>query len=156
MKKLSVLLAALFIMVFFTSTLAVSAGPYDKYLTAADIASVSGLKGVKLIPKNPSIGAGGDLNFAINATQLVVMVQVVDKSNYAGYKQLCFKAVVKGLGDQAMEGAAMPGGASNQVVFTKGNKCVALTAFGDPNDPGKNMLTVEQLIKLAKIIVTRM
>jgi hypothetical protein len=41
----------------------VASKSYNDYLTAADIEKVSGMTGVKLIPKDPSKGAGGNLNF---------------------------------------------------------------------------------------------
>lgn len=126
----------------------------NNLLTAADVTKVSGFT-AKLTPKNPNIGAGGDLNFATADNKLIVMVQVVSKSYYAGYKTF-FKAAIKGLGDEAMQGATMPGYPNNQVAFVKGTQCVALTVFGDPNKLGKNMLTIEQTIELAKIIASRM
>lgn len=126
-------------------------------LTAADIVKVTGLAGAKLTPKNPSIGAGGDLNFATADNKLIVMVQVVNKRDYEGFKKYDVKVTaIKGLGDQAMQGATSTYTPPNQVVFTKGNTCVALMVFGDSKNIGKNMLTIEQTIELAKIIVSRM
>lgn len=132
---------------------------YNDYLTAADIEKVSGLTGVELIPRNPKIGAGGTLNFATTNgdTNLIVMVQVVSKSYYEGYKEVCKEnSGIKGLGDQAMRGATISNYPENLVAFTKGNTCIALTVFGNMKDIGKNMLTIEQTTELAKIIASRL
>ena len=134
----------------------VTQNSYDNYLAAADIEKVSGLTGVKLVPKDPTKGAGGNLNFATSDDKLIVMVQIVDKSFYEGYKEYFTCTELKGLGDQAMKGASIPNGPENLVVFTKGNTCVALTVFINMNDMSKNMLSVEQTAELAKIIEGRM
>jgi len=155
MKK-ALLLAMVFVFVASAAWGAPRKVTIESYLTAADIQNVSGLKGVKSIPKTPNIGAGGDLNFTTGDNNLIVMVQVVAKSQYAGYKQMFFKAAVQGLGEEEMHGATVKGGAANLVAFTKGVNCIALTVFANPKDFSKNMLTIEQTIKLAKIIVTRM
>ena len=162
MRKINmlVMLTMLIVFVFIANTVWSAPKPATRsvndLLTAADVVKISGLAGAKLTPKNPKIGAGGDLNFATADKNLILMVQVVPKSQYAGFRQLSFKAALKGIGDEAMEGATIPGYPSNQVVFTKGMTCVALTVFGDPNKPGKNVLTIAQTIELAKIIASRM
>jgi hypothetical protein len=124
---------------------------YENLLTATDVEKVSGLKGVKYIQRNPHIGAGGDINFAVNDKDVVVMIQIVNKDSYEGYKQF-FKSGIKNLGDEAMQGGTLKGFPDNLVAFKKGDKCVALTVFIDKNDFSKNMLTIDQTIKLAKII----
>lgn len=129
---------------------------YEKYLTAADVEGISGLKGVKSIPRNPQIGAGGDLNFSTADDKLIVMVQIVDQNNYEGYKKYFFKSAIDGLGDQAMKGATLQNRPENLVAFTKGNKCVALTVFVNKDDFSKNMLSIEQTSELAKTIASRM
>lgn len=145
------------LVLLFPIALTASAGPYDSYLKAGDIEKTAGLKGVKSIERNPSIGAGGDLNFATADGKLIVMIQVVSKSQYAGYKQYFFKSDIKGVGEQAMEGTTIPGMPANLVAFTKGVECVALTAFGDQASDGKkNMLTIDQMKDLAKTIASRM
>jgi hypothetical protein len=161
MRKMNVIFLALVIIVFGTVT-AWSAPKVTKvnnnfYLNAADVVKVSGLTGAKLIKKDPSKGAGGDLNFATSDDKLIVMVQVVNQRDYAGYKKYDVKVTpIKGLGDEAMQGATSAYSPLNQVVFTKGTFCIALTVFVDPKNPSKNMLTIEQTIELAKIFASRM
>jgi hypothetical protein len=130
---------------------------YNDYLTATDIEKVAGMTGVKLIQKDPARGAGGHLNFAASDDNLIVMIQFVDKSHYEGYKMVCKENTgIKGLGDQAMMGATIPGYPENMVAFTKGNNCIALTVFGNMKETGTNMLTIEQTTELAKVIASRM
>lgn len=159
MKKTKILVFLMMVFVFVVGSIWCAPRKVTKadLLTAADVIKVSGLTGAKLIAKNPSTGAGGDLNFATSDNKLIVMIQVVHIRNYAGYKQITIKPVaIKGLGDQAMQGATSAYTLPNQVAFTKGNTCVALTVFGDTKNIGKNMLTMEQTIELAKIIAARM
>jgi hypothetical protein len=157
MRTLTLSKMTILSILFLFSSLIGSAGSFDNYLKTSDCEKATGLKGVKSITKGAAAGAGGDLNFTTADGTLIVMIQVVGKSNYAGYKQMFFKADVKGLGDQAMEGTTIPKQPSNVVAFTKGTECVALTAFGDPASGGKkNMLTVAQMIELAKIMASRM
>lgn len=125
------------------------------YLTSSEIEKVANIKGVKLVPKNPLKGERGDLNFTTSDGKLILMIQIVNKSNYSGYKKYFFKSYIKNLGDQAMEGGTLPDRQNNLVVFTKGNKCIVLTVFAKLNDTNKNMLSVEQTIKLAKIIESK-
>ncbi len=128
---------------------------FENLLTASDIEKISGLKGVKFVARNPKIGAGGDLNFSTNGDKLIVMIQIVDQSNYEGYKKYYFKSAVSGLGQDAMRGATLAGLPDNQVAFKKGNKCIALTSFMNMESMKSNMLSPEQMIALAKIIDSR-
>ncbi len=130
---------------------------YAGYLTAADVERVTGRPGMKAIDRDPSVGAGGDLNFATRNDETALMVQIVDKSYYAGFKEPYFKSALPGIGDEAFEGGTLPGYPPNIVVFAKGDKCVALTAFGDLKaDTPTNLLTTGQLAELARIIASRM
>jgi len=157
MRTLTLSRVAVLSILFLLSSLIGSAGSFDNYLKTSDLEKATGLKGVKSIAKGSAAGAGGDLNFTTADGTLIVMIQVVGKSNYAGYKKMFFKADMKGLGDQAMEGATVPKQPSNLVAFTKGTECVALMAFGDAASGGsKFMLTIAQLTELAKIIASRM
>jgi hypothetical protein len=129
---------------------------YNDYLSAKDIEKVAGITGVKLIQKDGTKGAGGHLNFAASDDNLIVMIQFVHISQYEGYKLVCKEiSEIKGLGDQAMKGSTIISYPENVVVFTKGNTCIALMVYGNLNDLGKNMLTIEQTTELAKIIASR-
>ena len=49
---------------------------YESLLTIKDVEDVSGMQGVKLVPRNPQVGAGGELNFALADGTLLLMVGV--------------------------------------------------------------------------------
>ncbi len=152
MKKSSWVLA---ILISATVALTVLAQGYDKYLTPADVEKATGLKGVTSVARGSTAGAGGDLNFANAAGDLILMVQFADAKNFAGVKAKYGKAAVSGLGDQATAGASMPGMGDNMVAFTKGAHCVVLTAFGDFVNK-KVYLTVDQLTAVGKLIASRL
>jgi hypothetical protein len=128
---------------------------YDKYLAPGDVEKATGLKGLTLVPRGSAAGAGGDLNFANAAGDLILMVQFADAKNFAGVKAKYGKAPVSGLGEQATTGASMPGMDDNMVAFTKGTHCVVLTAFGDFVNR-KVYLTVDQLTAVARIVASRL
>jgi hypothetical protein len=137
-------------------TLSASAqNPNEKYLTAGDVEKATGIKGIALVPRGSVAGAGGDLNFADASGELILMVQFTEASNYSGFKNKYAKSSVSGIGEQAFEGAAMPGMPDNLVAFTKGNRCVVLTAFADFIKK-KVYLTVDQLVALGKAIASRL
>ena len=149
---------ALGILLCVSAGLALSAfaqGSHEKYLTAADVEKVTGVRGVTSIARGAAAGAGGDLNFADDAGELVLMVQFADVKNFAGFKTKYGKAPVSGVGEQAIEGGSMPGMPDNLLAFTKGTHCVVLTAFGD-FATRKVYLTIDQLTSLGKVIASRL
>lgn len=134
---------------------ATAQGAYDKYLSAADVEKAGGTKGVRLVARGSVAGAGGDLNFADDSGELILMVQFADAKSFAGLKGKYAKGAVAGVGDQAIQGGSMPGMPDNLVAFTKGPRCVVLTAFGDFINK-KVYLTIEELTSLAKTIAARL
>jgi hypothetical protein len=129
--------------------------PTEKYLTGTDIDKVTGMKGVKLIPRMSVAGAGGDLNFADASGELILMVQITDAKNYDGFKKKYAKGAVSGVGDQAFQGAILPGMPDNVLAFTKGSRCFVLTAFGD-FVKNKVYLKIDQLAALGKLMAARL
>lgn len=128
---------------------------FGKYLSAADIQQVTGMKTVKSVAKDPAKGFGGDLNFAAGNGNALLMVQIVGKEQYQVFKKYGNGGAVKALGNEAVQGATIPGFPPNYVCFIKGSYCVALTTYINNDDPSKTMLALDQLIALAKIIASR-
>jgi hypothetical protein len=155
MKKSCLVLGMLLSVGLGPALTALAQSPYEKYLTGADIEKASGMKGVRLIPRGSAAGAGGDLNFADGSGELVLMVQFADAKSFAGVKAKYAKGAVSGVGDQAIQGGSMPGMADNLFAFTKGARCVVLTAFGDFVNK-RVYLTVDQLMSLGKVIASRL
>jgi hypothetical protein len=155
MWKSSVAFGICMILSFSLAITALAQTPNEKYLTGADIEKAIGMKGVKLIPRGTAAGAGGDLNFVDASGELILMIQFTDAKNFGGFKSKYSKETVSGIGDQAIQGAAMPGMPDNLLAFTKGTHCVVLTAFGDFVKK-KIYLTVDQLFTLGKLIASRL
>ena len=95
-------------------------GPYDKLLTVADVEKVAGVAGVKSVPRQPEIGAGGMLNFANSSGKLILAVSFGDGQLYKKardtkevdlggkkYPNQLFAHSVPGVGDEAF--ASPPG-----------------------------------------------
>jgi len=129
---------------------------YAAYLTPEDVSGATGRAGVKRIPKNVSMGAGGDLNFGTEDDKVMLMVQVVDMKFFNQFKAY-HKRDVGGVGDAAFTGGTLRGYDENLVVFSKGDRCVALTSFPDPQGEGQALfVTIDQTIALAKVVASRM
>lgn len=131
---------------------------YAKLLTPADVSKVSGLSGVKSIPRDPSKGAGGDLNFALPDGKQILLVTFMDTKAYAQSKAMqgVYGGEVQGVGDEAFVGKVL--GMESILYFRKGTHCVALSSFIDTAHgwPGKPYLNQQQLRQLAALILSRM
>jgi len=152
MDKKRNFLAALMIF-FFTFTIGLGTD-FEELLSVSDVEKATGLKGIQLIPKDPQIGAGGDLNFALADKDMFLMVAVKDSSMYEEWKNLegNFYASVPDIGDEAFEGPSFSE-FRYLLIFRKGNKAVLLSSF--INLEGELFLNMEQLCQLAKIIISR-
>lgn len=131
---------------------------FEKLLTPADVAAVSGYQGVKTIPYNPQIYAGGKLNFVFDTDKLVLAVMVEDESMFSHWKKSkdLNALAVANLGDEAFQGVADSNTITPNVTFRKGDTSIQLFTFFNMEDNMKPYLNHEQLIKLAKIIEGRM
>jgi hypothetical protein len=102
-----------------------------QYLTVQDVEKITGLQGVKLVPANPSKGAGGDLNFANKDGELILMVQRMLNSDmlYSQTKKMngAVKADISGVGDAAFTGPA--GNLQYFVSFKKGKGSGTVSTF---------------------------
>jgi len=156
MKKTLVLGMAIILALASIPSLRGQANPYDKYLTVADIEKVTGLSGVKPVPREPRKGAGGHLNFADKNGDLILIASFLTAAEYAFYRdeKSLAKDTIPGIGDEAIIGPA----ADPQYMFLarKGDKCVALSTFVDPATPEKTLLTMDQVIALGKIVIERL
>ena len=125
-----------------------------KLLSVAEVESATGLKGVKVVPKNISKGAGGDLNFA-RADGTTVLAVVVAQGMYDSWKgeSVLYNAPVSGIADEAFSG---PAGTTPYVIyFRKGKQGVQVGTIANPADL-KPLLTLDQLKAVAKIIASHL
>jgi hypothetical protein len=156
MKKNLILGIAIILFSSSIPSLRGQSNPYDKYLTVADIEKVTGLSGVKPVPREPRKGAGGHLNFADKNGDMILIASFLTAEEFAFYRneKSMVKATLPGVGDEAMTGPA----ADPQYMFLarRGDKCVALSTFVDPATPEKTLLTMDQLIALGKIVIKKL
>ncbi len=141
-----------------TKSSAAAAGSQEKekYLTIADVEKVSGEKGIKLVAYNPGKGAGGDLNFAKSDDTMFLLAQIQPKYFWNIWKGQAdsFNEPVSGVGDEAFNGPkGMP---SNYVLFfLKGDTAFSVSSFFNAGDTSKPFFSEDQLIELAKIMLSR-
>ena len=130
---------------------------HSKLLTVQDVEKVTGRTGVKLIPKNPMKGAGGDLNFALADETILVIAAIQKAEMYETWKKQegFFYAEVLGIGNAAFEGPSI-GEARYILIFKKGKTAVSLSSFFDMKAGGDPFLSQDQLRALAKIVTLRL
>ena len=134
---------------------------YDMLLSPQDVERVCLVGGIKLVPRDPMIGATGILNFARARGPVILMLngEDVDAADFAKQKQtVSFKAQYayqfKGLGEDAYAGPAQAG-KWYILSFQKGNHWVTLTS-GFTRRGGNPLVSLEQLRELAKVILGRL
>jgi hypothetical protein len=149
-------------MVFFMivaglSATAFAAGQFDHIISAADVDKATGLTGVKQVPREPlNKFRNGDLNFVQKNDQPLLMVQfrpafmLETLRSDSGY----FKASVPGVGEEAFTSPSFDPQFS--INFRKGNTVAIVTTHIDPKDKKKTILSMDQLIALAKLVASRM
>lgn len=142
-----------FVLAILLATLPVAGFAAD-ILTVADIEKAGGLSGVKMVPKDPSKGAGGEHNFAGSDGKLVAMVMIQPASMYGTWKQRFGSngEAVAGLGDEAFR--TKPGALINYVVFRKGTNAVWVQSMGYRG--AAQTFSAAQLTGLAKLAAGRM
>ena len=128
-------------------------------LTPADVEQVSGLTGLVVVPYDPSVGAGGDVNIATSDGDLVAMLVVQGPEVWHAWLTDGFtvrEPVTPPVGDQSFIG---PSPDVNDAVyifgFLKGEVAVAVDTFFDPYGNG-TMLSTEELRELAEIVESRL
>ena len=110
-----------------------------------------------MIPRNPVIGAGGDLNFSLQDNAMILTVAIQGSSMYEGWKgeEGFFHADVPGIGDEAFNGPSF-GKYRYVLIFRKGKTAVSLSSFFNMQAQGEPYLNQEKLQALAKIMISRM
>jgi len=125
------------------------------YLTVQDVERITGLNGIKIVPADPSKGAGGDLNFANKDGELILMVQRMLSSDalYSETKKMtgAVKADIEGVGDAAFTGPA--GNLQYFVSFKKGKGSGSAASFLGFTGP---RLPLDQVKKVAQQIASGM
>lgn len=143
-----------------TSGTAEETGPAaEDLLTIADVEGVMDTTGIKLIPYDPSTGAGGTLNFATaDGVQVLLLTDASadlwDESKAATGMLL---EEVTGVGDEAFIGPdASMAVEPYMITFRAGDRMFSLASFLDVNGGGTTYFTIDQLKELAGIVVSRL
>lgn len=134
----------------------------EKFLPVALVEKISGRQNVKLVPYNPSIGAGGTCNYAIDGKTMILLVNLelsARPQDFQRYKTDRMyqdnQQEIQGLGDMAFS----CGKDGNIVVSLKGKMLVVLSAFRELGLKTAKFMnyyfTREQLIELAKQILAK-
>lgn len=129
-------------------------------LTPEDVQAVSGFADVGRAGRNPERGLGGDLNFVLPGGRPLLMVVVVSADSFAEWKADpdSYREDLAGVGEAAFIG---PAPAMNEVpyllVFRSGERTIGLLTYDDADAEGwTNLLTLEQLQELARVIIGRL
>jgi len=126
------------------------------YLTVTDVEKVSGVQGIQLVDYDPSIGAGGDINFALPDGTMFLIAQIQPESLFEEWREHegFFHELIANLGDEAYSG---PGLFEYQYIVycLKKPYAVAVSSFFNDFGDGKPYFNQEQLIELIKIILSR-
>lgn len=126
-------------------------------LTEADIAVVTGFKGIKLVPTDTMTAAKGLLNFAKDDGVLILTINLigVDEFNQYVAQSEYIQGPVSNVGDEAM---SAPKGDMQNVLFVRsGDQAMVFTSMIDASgDWAKPFLTVGQLTELAKKMLANM
>ena len=135
----------------------VQSAEHENLLTVNEVEKVTGMQGIQLIPRNPRIGAGGDLNFALADGTLILITTVQKPSMYNTWKSQegFFHASVSDIGDEAFDGPNF-GEHRYVLIFRKGDKAISLSSFFNMQAGGKPFLSQEQLREIAKIVISKL
>lgn len=127
-------------------------------LTPGDVEAVSDLRGLEVVPYDPAVGAGGNVNIADASGQLVAMLVVEGPETWAAWVTDGFTVstpIDPPVGDESFMG---PNPDVSPVVyifgFRKGDVAIVIDTFFDAN--GETILSVEQLRELAEIVEGRL
>jgi hypothetical protein len=133
-----------------------STTPPSKLITAEEVAKISGIKGVKVIPQGQTDKATGTLNFANDKGGIFLLVVLGTADNYdSSLDTDTFGEKSSGVGDASFIGPAKTRSkTSNVLVFKKGKDSVALTTFF--SGPETTVLSVKQLKEIGNIIASRL
>jgi hypothetical protein len=128
-------------------------------LTPADVESVSGLTGLKVVPYDPAIGAGGEVNIADESGQLVAMLVVAGPDIWDAWLTDGFtvrEPVTPPVGDESFIGPSPDVSDAVYIFgFLKGENAIAVDTFFAADGNG-TILTTEQLRELAEIVESRL
>jgi hypothetical protein len=133
---------------------------YEKYISAADIAQITGITGLKTIPRDPSKGAGGNLNYANANGEMVIMFQFLSSSYFEEFKKApkMYGTPLKLEGTEMDILIGPPNPPQYALIFKKGLYTVSISSFFNFGGPKPGTLYVEmpKIKEIAKLIASRL
>jgi len=153
MKKFFLAMLSLAIIAGLSATL-YAEGQFDHVITAADVEKLTGLKGVKQVPREKlNKFRNGDLNFLLSNGKPLLMIQFRPSYVFATMKADS-KSSIPGVGEEAFSSPAFDPQFS--VNFLKGNYYAIVTTHVDEKDKTNTILKMDQLIAIAKLVASKM
>jgi hypothetical protein len=156
MKKIFLAMLSLAIIAGLSATV-YAEGQFDHVITAADVEKITGLKGVKQVPREKlNKFKNGDLNFLLSDGKPLLMIQFRPSYVFAAMKADSgyVKASVPGVGQEAFTSPAFDPQFS--INFLKGKYFAIVTTHVDAMDKTKTVLKMDQLIAIAKLVASKM
>lgn len=132
------------------------AAQFDNIISAADVEKVTGMKGVKEVPRDrTSKFKNGDLNFIVN-NQPILMIEFRPAFAFDAMKADSgyYKTAMQGIGEEAFTSPAFDPQFS--VNFRKGRYVAVITTHIDSKDKKRTILSMDHLVSLAKLVASRM
>ncbi len=147
------ILAAFLLLAGLSLVLPAGQGQQEKFLSVADVQKLTGLTGIKLVPRNAE--ADGDLNFARQDGKIILSVSLYPASAYASAKssKTGVKSAVQGIGEEAFVGPS-DGPPLYILAFRKGANTIIINTELESRTSAR--LTLEQLTAIAKLMASRM
>jgi hypothetical protein len=132
-------------------------GQFDHVINAADVEKITGLKGVKQVPREKlNKFKNGDLNFLQSDDKPLLMIQFRPSYVFAAMKADggYVKASIPGVGEEAFSSPAFDPQFS--INFLKGKYYAIVTTHVETKDKTKTTLKMDQLIAIAKLVASKM
>ncbi|HYD53256.1 MAG TPA: hypothetical protein VEA99_11535 [Gemmatimonadaceae bacterium] len=129
------------------------ASPAAELLTVSEVERISGVSGVQVVPKDPSKGAGGDVNYADANGELLAMMLVQGTRYHEQSLEYMKGGQVAGIGDRADIGPTATD--PYIIMFRKGDRLVSISSFLRKED-AKPRLSLDQLKELAKTVEAKL
>jgi hypothetical protein len=156
MKKFVLAMMSLAIIAALSATV-YAEGQFDHVINAADVEKITGLKGVKQVPREKlNKFRNGDLNFILSDDKPLIMIQFRPSYVFAAMKADggYVKASIPGVGEEAFSSPAFDPQFS--INFLKGKYYAIVTTHVDAKDKTKTILKMDQLIAIAKLVASKM
>lgn len=127
-------------------------------LTPADVETVSGMSELAVVPYDPAVGAGGDVNIATADGQLVAMLVVEGPETWDAWLTdgtTVGEPFTPPVGDESFTGPNPDVSSTTYIYgFRKGEVAIVIDTFFDTN--GEAVLSIDQLRALAEIVAGRL